>query len=259
MPEPSFRIVAFLFGLFTLLSWELAAPDHPPAASRPRRWFANLGLAAINGGVVSLTCLLCLAVAEQRLLPWRYGLFEVTAWRPWLRWPGEIALLDLLVYGLHRLYHRVPVLWRFHRVHHSDLDLDVTSASRFHLGEVAMSAAAKLTLVLALGISPWGLVLFEAVMLSCAQFQHANIRLPAPLERALWATFVPPAMHRIHHRPRRADTDSNFGTVLVAWDRLFGTLRRRALSTDDRFGLPELREERRLGLLELLALPFRRR
>ncbi len=256
MPQDVLRLGLFLTGLFTLLSWELAAPHHAATAPRLRRWTANLALAAVNGIVVSVLCAACYALAVARAAPWRFGPFELLHLQVWVRLPLEVALLDLAVYGLHRTYHRVPWLWRFHQVHHSDLDLDVTSASRFHLGEVLVSATGKLVLVLAMGISPLGLVTFETVMLLAAQFQHANIRLRPGLERLLWWTFVPPAMHRVHHHPVRQETDSNFGTLLACWDRLFGTLRR--ARDDAAFGRPEVAAERALGLTGLLAMPFRR-
>jgi sterol desaturase/sphingolipid hydroxylase (fatty acid hydroxylase superfamily) len=143
-------------------------------------------------------------------------------------------------------------------VHHTDLDLDVSSASRFHTGEVLVASIVKLGLVVVLGIAPLGLVVFEVVMLACAQFQHANIRIPATLESLLWRAIVPPAMHRIHHTPIRADTDSNFGTILTLWDSLFGTFHRRAPDPVASFGVPEMREPARLGLVSLAVLPFRR-
>jgi sterol desaturase/sphingolipid hydroxylase (fatty acid hydroxylase superfamily) len=167
-------------------------------------------------------------------------------------------VLDLAVYLLHRAYHRVPLLWRFHSVHHSDRDLDVSSASRFHLGEVAVSGAAKLGVVQLLGISFPGLLAFEIALLLAAQFQHANLRLPRRLEAALVTVLVPPSMHRVHHHPERVSTDSNFGTLLSVWDRLLGTYRPRSPS-DREFGLEHYPEADRLGPLALFLLPFRRR
>ncbi|HVT60725.1 MAG TPA: sterol desaturase family protein [Thermoanaerobaculia bacterium] len=256
MTQGSLRVAFFLGGLFTLLSWELVKPHHPPAAPRWRRWLANLGLALINGSVVSALCIMCITLAERRAAPWRYGLFERLSVPRGIRLGLEILVLDLLVYLLHRLYHRAPFFWRFHQVHHTDLDLDVTSASRFHLGEVFSSAAAKLAAVQSLGISPTGLVAFEISLLLAAQFQHANILLPRLLERSLWWTFVPPAMHRVHHHPT-PEMNSNFGTLVTAWDRLLGTLRRSPVEPSA-FGLPELRNEEKLGLWTLLQMPFRR-
>jgi sterol desaturase/sphingolipid hydroxylase (fatty acid hydroxylase superfamily) len=173
----------------------------------------------------------------------------------WLRLPGEVVVLDLLTYWLHRAYHRVPLFCRFHRVHHTDLDLDVSSASRFHFGEVLISAVAKLGAVVLAGISYRGLISFEVVLLLAAQFQHADIRLGPRVEAWLWWTCVPPAMHRVHHSPERRETDSNFGTLLVAWDRLFATLETHTDKAPP-FGLWEWRDARWLSLRHLLSLPF---
>jgi sterol desaturase/sphingolipid hydroxylase (fatty acid hydroxylase superfamily) len=249
------RLAAFLAGLLTFLSWEVIAPHHAATASKPRRWRVNLGLALLNGSIVTLQCAACYVIAMRRLAPWRAGVFELIAAPSWLRLPAEIGALDLLTYWLHRGYHRVPLMWRFHRVHHTDLDLDVSSASRFHLGEVLASGVAKLAVVALLGISYQGFIAFEIVLLAAAQFQHANIRLHPGIERTLWWTFVPPAMHRVHHSPEPRETDSNFGTLVVAWDRLFGTLRAHTACSPP-FGLWNWRDARRLGLGKVMALPF---
>jgi hypothetical protein len=125
-------------------------------------------------------------------------------------------------------------------------------------GEVLFSSVAKLGAVAALGIPPAGLVVFEVAMLACAQLEHANIRIPARLEPILWRTFVPPAMHRLHHAPNRRDTDSNFGTILTLWDSLLGTMNRREADEEPSFGIPQMRDPKALSLVLLAALPFRR-
>ncbi len=256
LTQETVRLGFFLAGLFTLLSWELTSPHHAPTVPRLRRWTVNLSFAALNGGVVAVLCAACYALATADAPPWRYGPFQQLGLPIWLRLPLEVAVLDLAVYALHRVYHAVPALWRFHQVHHSDLDLDVTSASRFHLGEVLVSSAAKFALVLLLGISPAGLVSFETLMLLAAQFQHANVRVQPGLEHMLWWTLVPPAMHRIHHHPVRGEMDSNFGTLLTLWDRLLGTLRS-AGGDEVRFGLPGPEREGTSRLTTLLSMPFR--
>jgi sterol desaturase/sphingolipid hydroxylase (fatty acid hydroxylase superfamily) len=255
--QPTLRFATFLAGLLTFLSWEIIAPHHAATTSKPRRWLVNLCLALLNGVIVTSLCAACYVIALRRMAPWRVGLFELIAAPYWLRLPAEIGALDLLTYWLHRSYHRVPLLWRFHRVHHTDLDLDVSSASRFHLGEVVASSVAKLAFVALLGISYQGLVAFEIVLLLAAQFQHANISVHPRLERMLWWTFVPPAMHRVHHSPEPDETDSNFGTLVVAWDRLFATLRTHTACSPP-FGLRNWRDARRLGFGKLMALPFSR-
>jgi sterol desaturase/sphingolipid hydroxylase (fatty acid hydroxylase superfamily) len=254
---PNIRLIAFLAGLLIFLSWEVIAPHHAPTVPKARRWLINLSLAVANGLIVTALCATCYAIAAQRLVPWRYGLFELVAAPLWLRVAAEVVVLDLVTYWLHRSYHLAPLFWRFHRVHHTDLDLDVSSASRFHLGEVLTSAIVKLGVVVLLGISYVGLITFEIALLVAAQFQHANIHLGRRVEAILWWTFVPPAMHRIHHSPARAETDSNFGTLLVAWDRIFGTVHTHTDAAPP-FGLEQWREWRQLGLRTLILLPFRR-
>lgn len=256
MDLDSLRPWAFLAGLLSLLSCEVVAPHHAPTTSKARRWVVNLCLALLNGGVVTLLCAACYSIALSGLPPWRVGAFQLLRGPLWLRVMVEVAFLDLVTYWLHRGYHRVPLFWRFHRVHHTDLDLDVSSASRFHLGEVLTSSVAKLALFVVAGISYQGLIAFEVALLAAAQFQHANIRIPARLEKLLWWTFVPPAMHRVHHSPERVETDSNYGTLLVAWDRLFTTLRRQGEHSPP-FGLREWRDSRALGFLKLVLMPFR--
>ncbi len=236
----------------------MVRPDHPPTVGLLRRWVANLSFGVVNGAVVSLFCASCYILTSQGLLPVPFALLRAFPVNPWVRVPLEVLVLDLVTYGLHRAYHTVPFLWRLHLVHHTDLDLDVSSASRFHTGEVVVSGVLKVGVVLLLGITPAGLVVFEAVMLACAQFQHANIRLPARVEAVLWKTFVPPAMHRIHHTPPLEDTNSNFGTIVTLWDALFGTLNRRPADAAPSFGVPELREPDALGPFSLALLPFRR-
>ncbi len=252
------RLGAFVLGLLGLRGIEIFSPDHPPTVPRPARWLVNLGFGAVNGILVSLACATCYALSARSDFTAHLGLLRPLGLSAWTRIPLEIVLLDLVTYLLHRAYHVVPLLWRLHVVHHSDLDLDVSSASRFHTGEVIVSSIVKIGVVVLIGISPQGLVVFETVMLACAQFQHANIRLPGRLESGLWWTFVPPAMHRIHHTPTREDTNSNYGTILTVWDWLLGTLRRRPPDPMPSFGVEALRDPRALGITGLVLLPFRR-
>lgn len=250
------RLGAFAIGLLGLRGVELVAPDHPPTASLRARWLMNLGFGAVNGIIVSFACASCYAFSARSEFTAHLGLLRTLGLSAWVRIPLEVVLLDLVTYLLHRAYHVVPLLWRLHVVHHSDLDLDVSSASRFHTGEVLVSSILKVGVVLLVGISPLGLVVFETAMLACAQFQHANIQLPGRLESGLWWTLVPPAMHRIHHTPTREDTNSNYGTILTVWDWLLGTLRRHPPDPTASFGVESLRDSQSLGVARLLMLPF---
>jgi sterol desaturase/sphingolipid hydroxylase (fatty acid hydroxylase superfamily) len=233
--QSSVRLIGFLLGLGGFGLREHLAPHHAAMTRVWPRWCTNLGLGFVSGIIVSLACSTCFLLATSGTL----SSVSITFFPfPFpLRIAAEVALLDLLVYWLHRAYYLVPALWRFHLVHHMDLDLDVSSASRFHPGEVTLSALAKLLVVLLLGISPMGLVIFEVIMLLCAQFQHANIAVSPHLERWLWYTLVPPEMHRLHHTPAVSDTDSNYGTIFTCWDRLFGTLNARHRAPSESFGV----------------------
>ena len=236
---------AFVVGLLGLRGVELVAPDHTPTAPLGTRWLANLGFGAVNGVIVSLACASCYVFSARGEFAAYLGPLRRLGLSTWTRIPLEIVLLDLVAYLLHRAYHVVPLFWRFHVVHHSDLDLDVSSASRFHMGEVLVSSIVKIgAVVLVSGISPQGFVAFETVMLAGAQFQHANVRLPGRLESGLWWTFVPPAMHRIHHTPTIEDTNSNYGTILTVSDWLLGSLRRRPPDPKPSFGVETLRHPR---------------
>ena len=213
----------------------------------------------MNGAVLSVLYASGLLLESRGVLPAAAAPVRLAPQSLWVQVPAAIVLLDFVTYLLHRAYHRIPLLWRLHLVHHTDLDLDVSSASRFHTGEVALSALVKLGVVVLLGIAPAGLVAFEIAMLACAQFQHANVRVPPGLERLLWRSFVPPAMHRIHHAPNPRDTDSNYGTILTLWDGILGSLNRRPPESVLAFGLERFRDPDELGLRSLVTIPFGRR
>jgi sterol desaturase/sphingolipid hydroxylase (fatty acid hydroxylase superfamily) len=251
------RLGGFVLGLLGFKAAELLEPHHAPTAPLRLRWITNLGLGLVNGILVSLLCASCFILTAQGRLPVGFAPLPRLTSKLWVQFVVAVVLLDLLTYGLHRAYHRIPFFWRFHEVHHTDLDLDVSSASRFHTGEVLFSSVAKLGVITVLGIPPLGLVVFEVAMLACAQFQHANIQVPARLEPILWRTLVPPAMHRLHHAPNRRDTDSNFGTILTLWDSLLGTFNRRAADVEPSFGIPRMRDPKVLTLGSLAVLPFR--
>jgi sterol desaturase/sphingolipid hydroxylase (fatty acid hydroxylase superfamily) len=172
-----------------------------------------------------------------------------------------IVLLDLALYLQHVMFHAVPALWRLHRVHHADLDIDVTTGARFHPIEIALSMLVKVAAIAALGVPPAAVVVFEVLLNGTSMFNHANVRIPAPLEPALRWLLVTPDMHRVHHSVERDETDSNFGFNLSLWDRLFGTYRAqpRAGHAAMVIGLPALRDAAQCSSLAgILAIPFRR-
>lgn len=184
---------------------------------------------------------------------------------PWLGIDGWIAVvlaflaLDLAIYWQHRLFHRIPLLWRLHRVHHADTAFDVTLAVRFHPLEIALSMAIKFAVVAALGAPPLAVLLFEVALSAGSLFTHADLRLPAGVDRALRWLVVTPDMHRVHHSVHRAETDSNFSFHLSLWDRLFGSYvdAPRDGHTGMAIGLREFRDPADQTLPALLLNPFR--
>lgn len=244
-------IAAWLAGLFLA---ERAFPAAaPPAEARGRAGIArharNAGLFALNAALSPLIVIPVTAFAAAHALDWR------PAW--WSGWAGlalDLLLLDLFIYWWHRANHEIPFLWRFHEVHHLDRFLDTTTAVRFHFGEVIASAFLRGAFVFIMGIPLASVLIFEILVLLAALFQHSNLRLPRGLERALTAVIVTPAWHWMHHHAKRVDTDSNYGTALTLWDRLFGTACRHRRAPDMPIGVEGRLADR--GFLGLLARPL---
>jgi len=223
------------------------------AAGEPAGGWARLGR---NAGLWLINVLLSFLVVVP-LTAWAAG--GGLAWRPawWQGWPGlvlDLLLLDLLIYWWHRFNHEVPFLWRFHEIHHLDRFLDTTTALRFHFGEVLLSAAARAGVVVLLGFPLASVLLFEAVLLGAAIFHHSNLRLPPGFERRLVWLVVTPSIHWVHHHRRRADTDSNYATVLSCWDLAFRTRSPTRRAPDMAIGV-DGEEERSFAALALR--PFR--
>ncbi|MEQ8800603.1 MAG: sterol desaturase family protein, partial [Haliea sp.] len=212
----------------------------------------NAGLAVLNAGI-SIAIIVPLTIWVAGAL----GGLSVD-WRPvwWGGWAGlalDMVLLDLWIYWWHRFNHVVPLLWRFHQVHHLDRTLDVTTAVRFHFGEVVLSALARVPVVVILGFPVTSVLAFEAALGAASAFHHSNLKLPRALERALSRVIITPSIHWVHHHRVRRDTDSNYGTIFSFWDRLFGSRSRTARTSDMEIGV-EGRPER--DFARLLWVPF---
>ena len=165
--------------------------------------------------------------------------------------------MDGWTYGWHRLNHRVPFLWRFHRAHHSDAQMDVTTASRFHIGEILFSNCLRIPLILLLGIQLWELVLYETALLAVIQFHHANVGVPPRLDQLLRCFIVTPAMHKVHHSRWQPETDSNYSSLLSIWDRLFRSFRLRDDPRTIQFGLDEFARPENQTLAGILKTPLK--
>ena len=240
---------------------ELAVPRRRLRHGRSRRWINNLGLFALDTALVRLAVPLLMIGTAQLAEVRGWGLFNQLALPFWLELLLVLALLDLALFLQHWATHRVPLLWRLHQVHHADPDFDVTTAARFHPLEIALSMLYKMAVVAALGPAALAVFVFEVVFVAATVFVHANLSLPPALDRSARSAIVTPDMHRIHHSTLQRETNSNFGTMLSGWDRLFGTYRDRAQAGQDglTIGLAEYQDRRPLGLWWSLVLPFRHR
>ena len=249
----------FTFAVGGLLVWlvlENVWAFRLPVQSRLSRYGINLSLAGANAFLLSTLFGSLLLTWSSQVMMTHTGLFNLAGLGGEANVVASVVVMDLVFYGVHRANHAVPLLWRFHRAHHSDLDLDVTTASRFHPGEVLISTLIKLPAIWALGVSPMGLVSFEVGLLAAAQFQHSNLRVPEPYETIVRRLLVTPNMHRIHHSTVRGEHNSNFSTILSVWDRVLGTYHMKVRQEDIRIGLLEYQDPRAVSLPRVVWMPF---
>jgi sterol desaturase/sphingolipid hydroxylase (fatty acid hydroxylase superfamily) len=253
------RLACFV-GIFVVMAlWELAAPRRPLAVSKGLRWFSNLGIVVLNSLLARLVLPIVPVGLALQAAQNGWGLFNVLDVPMWLAGIISFLALDLLIYGQHVLVHKVPLLWRLHRMHHADLDIDVTTGARFHPLEILFSFAIKLAAVAALGAPAAAVLIFEVVLNATAMFNHSNVRLPLGLDRWLRLVVVTPDMHRVHHSIVPEETDSNYGFNLPWWDRLFRTYRDQPRAGHDgmTIGLAIFRDPREEYLHKMLLQPFK--
>jgi sterol desaturase/sphingolipid hydroxylase (fatty acid hydroxylase superfamily) len=226
--EATLRLSVFLGVLAAAALWEAWRPARPRKFSRAWRWSNNLALVFLDSLLVRL---LLPGIAIGAAL-WAqdngWGLLNAAPLPGWLAFVVAVVALDLAIYGQHVAMHKVPMLWRLHRVHHADPDFDATTGLRFHPAEILLSALYKAVVAIALGVPPEAVLVFEILLNAGALFTHANASLPPAFDKAMRHAFVTPDMHRVHHSPLRVETDSNYGFNLAIWDRLFGTYREKA-------------------------------
>lgn len=243
-------------GVVLLLLLESVQPFRRPVDSRWRRYLINLFIAGSNALLLSVLLGGLLIGAYRSFELHRFGLLHRLGIDSWGNVLLSVVLLDGVTYVWHRAYHGLPLLWRMHRVHHSDRDVDVTTAGRFHLTEMGLSALFRLGVIALWGADLAAVVLFEIIFGLLNQLEHSNLRIPEPFETWLRWVFVTPDMHRIHHSQRLEHTNSNYGTIFSWWDRLFVTYR---FGEDQRtlvLGLPEYQRPSDVTLGKVLALPF---
>jgi sterol desaturase/sphingolipid hydroxylase (fatty acid hydroxylase superfamily) len=256
--EPAIRLGCFSAVLVLMMVWEWRLPRRALSLRRVQRWPGNLGIIVVDSVVVRLVFPVLAVGAAGLAQAHGWGLFNAINAPLIMAQVASLLLLDLAIYGQHVLFHKAPLLWRLHRMHHSDLDFDVTTALRFHPLEIVLSMLIKLGVVALLGAPPVAVMLFEAILNATAMFNHGNVRLPERLDRLLRWIVVTPDMHRVHHSIHPEETNSNFGFNLPWWDWLFDTYRDqpRAGHTGMKIGLEYFRDRQATGLLNLLLQPF---
>ena len=257
--ETGIRLAAFAAVLGTMALWEAAVPRRIRSVSRTTRWPGNLGIVALNTIVVRLVFPVAAVgfafVAGNR----GWGLLNQVSIPAWWTILLSVVLLDLAIYLQHVMLHAVPVLWRVHRMHHADLDFDVTTGVRFHPIEILLSMAIKLGVVAALGPPAMAVLIFEVLLNATSMFNHSNVFIPERFDGVLRWFLVTPDMHRVHHSIVVNETNSNFGFNLALWDRLLGTYRAQPAAGHEAMtiGIEQFRDPRELRLDRMLAQPFR--
>ncbi len=251
--------LGFFFGILVIMFlWELIAPRRPLTVSKKARWVSNLGLVFIDSLVVRLVFPAALVGAALWVQERGWGLFNQFELSPLLRIIFGVLILDLAIYLQHVMFHSIPLLWRLHMVHHSDMDIDVTTGVRFHPIEIILSMIIKMIVVVLIGAPALAVMLFEVLLNGTSMFNHGNVRYSQHLDSLLRLIVVTPEMHRVHHSTIRWETNCNLGFNFPWWDRLFGTYRPQPARghLEMIIGLDQYKEPQKLTFLWLIALPF---
>ncbi len=257
--EPQIRISVFIAILAVMALWEVAAPRRRVEIPRLLRWSNNLSLVVLDALIVRLVFPV-VAVGLALIVSGNgWGLFALVDVPNWLAIVATILILDLIIYLQHVVFHAVPALWRLHRMHHADLEFDVTTGLRFHPAEILLSMAIKLLVVLALGPPAIAVLIFEVLLNGSAMFNHSNIRLPARVDTVLRWVIVTPDMHRVHHSIHPSETNSNFGFNVPWWDRLLGTYKAQPRDGHEgmTIGIEQFRSRRELWIDRMLTQPLK--
>jgi len=254
--EKSIRLI-FFFGVLLLMGGcELLFQRKKRVDSKPKRWLNNLGLVAIDNLILHFGFIMLPVTFAAFAQSKGMGIFNLLEMPAWANWITAIFILDFIIYLQHVVFHFVPILWRLHQVHHSDLDIDVTTAIRFHPIEIIISLFIKLTAVAAFGFSPGAVLAFEIILNATAMFNHANIFIPAPIDRFIRLFLVTPDMHRVHHSDIIKESNTNFGFSLSWWDRICGTYQAQPAAGHDEMVIGLKQHKKPKSLIQLLVMPF---
>lgn len=257
------RLAVFAGVFLAMALIELLWPKRRLIVSKRKRWLTNIGISVAGTVLLRLMAMLAVPVAAIAAAFYaeahQIGLLNQVSWPQWIKVVVALLVLDLAIWAQHLASHKIPIFWRLHQVHHADRDIDVTTAVRFHPVEIGLSMLWKIVVVVPLGASPLAVFLFEVILNACAMFNHANIALPAWLDRILRLFVVTPDMHRVHHSVLHREHDTNYGFNLSVWDRLFRTYTAQPQAGHQgmTIGLPPYQTEAPTRFGWSLWLPFR--
>lgn len=257
--EPLIRGAVFIVVLLAMAVWEILAQRRHQSIVRRQRWPANLAIVVLDTLAVRLVFPLAAVGAALVASERGWGIFNLVDTPLWLAVAASVLILDLVIFFQHRIFHKVPWLWRLHRMHHADLEFDVTTGLRFHPLEILISMGIKLIAVMLLGAPAVSVLIFEVILNATSMFNHGNVNLPASVDRRLRFLLVTPDMHRVHHSIVRRETDSNFGFNVPWWDRLFGTYIDQPTAGHLKMviGIEQFRDSSDLRLGRMLLQPFK--
>jgi len=256
--EMLIRLGFFIGILIIMFLWEIIAPRRSLITSKAARWVTNLGLVLIDSIAIRLVFPAALIGFASLFQQRGWGLFNLFGLPYLFNIVLGVLILDLAIYLQHIMFHSVPLLWRLHMVHHTDMDFDVTTGVRFHPIEILLSMGIKLVVVFLIGASPMAVLIFEVLLNGTSMFNHGNVRLPQNIDSIVRLLVVTPEMHRVHHSTIRWETNSNLGFNFPWWDRLFGTYRPQPVKghLDMTIGLDQYKGPGKLTLPWLIVLPF---
>ena len=251
--------LSFFFGVFGLIAFlEAVFPRRKRQHGRMLRWYANLGIVFLNSGIARVAMPVVPMALAALTAEKGWGLFNIVEVPEWIALVASVILLDFFIYFQHVMVHAVPLFWRLHRMHHADLDYDVTTGARFHPIEILLSLWIKLAVIMILGPPVVAVLIFEVVLNAMAMFNHGNLRLPLGLDNFLRLLVVTPDFHRVHHSSIPAEANRNFGFNISLWDRLFGTYKAQPTKGHDdmEIGIDIFREPKDLHLHRMLLQPL---
>ncbi|MDD5168409.1 MAG: sterol desaturase family protein [Syntrophales bacterium] len=258
--ETTIRVLSFLGIFLVVAAFEVYAPRRQMTAPKSTRWFGNLSIHLVNTLLLRLIAPI-LPVAMAAVFALRgWGLLNLYPVKSWISILICVLALDLVIYIQHVLFHRIPVFWRIHKMHHLDVDLDVTSGVRFHPGESILSVFVKVGAVAALGPPAFAVLIFEVMLNGASLFIHSNVRIPLPMDAIFRWTIVTPDMHRIHHSIIYDESNSNYGSSFSLWDRLFRTYRREPAAGHEgmTIGLNGFLDVEYSKVIKMLLVPFKK-